>query len=308
MGFYLNKVFSLIMFRKSFSSLVYKLNSTATLNKELQPFTTIISSQSLNFERCICVSSIKLGTNPGQRSQKISAGQKKGNLISKLVTKLRGAMKLPNGQLELDPTKNRHLARTIVQLKAEGLSDGVIKRTLDPTRTQLNEFQYMIEGPEGILMLIDCETKHLQVARAVISKAAKQCGVKLMVSEGFDRENYFERKGFVSIPNIIGGVKLDEEAATDLAIECSCEEVEVHDETLELVCDPPDFKDVLALIEEKKIEIITSRVGFRPLEKIELDENHTFFMKVFQKKIAGNIDINFNFNYLTCNYDLEDKE
>ena len=81
------------MFRKSFSSLVYKLNSTATLNKELQPFTTIISSQSLNFERCICVSSIKLGTNPGQRSQKIAAGQKKGNLISKLVTKLRGAMK-----------------------------------------------------------------------------------------------------------------------------------------------------------------------------------------------------------------------
>ena len=55
-----------------------------------------------------------------------------------------------------------------------------------------------------------------------------------MVSEGFDRENYFERKGFVSIPNIIGGVKLDEEAATDLAIECSCEEVEVHDETLEV--------------------------------------------------------------------------
>ena len=35
----------------------------------------------------------------------------------------------------------------------------------------------MIEGPEGILMLIDCETKHLQVARAIISKVAKQSGV-----------------------------------------------------------------------------------------------------------------------------------
>merc|ERR1712240_375656 len=107
--------------------------------------------------------------------------------------------------------------------------------------------------------------------------------------------------------NIVNGVKLDEEAATDLAIECSCEEVEVQDETLEMVCDPPDFKDVIELIEEKKIKIIDSRVGFRPLMKIELDENHTVFVKSFQKRIMENIDINFNFQYLTCNYDLEEE-
>lgn len=75
-----------------------------------------------------------------------------------------------------------------------------------------------------------------------------------------------------------------------------------------MVCDPPDFKDVIELIEEKKIKIIDSRVGFRPLMKIELDENHTVFMKSFQKRIMENIDINFNFQYLTCNYDLEEEE
>ena len=81
------------MFRKSFSSLVYKLNSTVSFQKGSQPLTNLIYSQCLNIERSISVSSLKFGTNPGQRSQKIAAGQKKGNLISKLVTRLRGAMR-----------------------------------------------------------------------------------------------------------------------------------------------------------------------------------------------------------------------
>ena len=81
------------MFRKTFSSLVYKLNSTVTFQKGSQPLTNLINLQCLNIERSISVSSLKFGTNPGQRSQKIAAGQKKGNQISKLVTKLRGAMR-----------------------------------------------------------------------------------------------------------------------------------------------------------------------------------------------------------------------
>lgn len=242
------------------------------------------------------------GTNPSQRAQAATAGRELGKLRSKQIQRLRGAMKLSDGSLELDVKKNKVLEKMVATLTKEGLPKETIARHLDPKR-KLIELKVMADGPEGMMLLIECESKHFQLAKGVIANQSKKANMKLQVTEAHDWQHYFESKGFITIPNKIDGKTHDEEMATDLAIEVGAEEVALNGDTLELVCSPSDYKDCLETIEERKIKIIDAKLDYRPLDKIELDDNYAVFFEAFSQKIMSNIDVNFNFIKMTTNFD-----
>lgn len=242
------------------------------------------------------------GTNPGQKSQALAAAKEASKNRQKQINRLRGAMKV-DGLLELDLKKNKILDKTVQALLKEGFPKEMIARHLDPKK-KLVEMTVLADGPEGMAMVIDCETKHFAMAKQTIQKVAKRSSMRLDVSEGHDMHHYFERKGFVKIPSIIEGKKLDEEQATDLAIEVNAEEVDVIDDQLQLICDTSDLKECLRSLEERNVEVISSRIGFRPLQKIQLDETYQLFYEAFEKQIMQNIDVNFQFIEMTTNFDV----
>jgi len=125
------------------------------------------------------------------------------------------------------------------------------------------------------------------------------------VSEGIEVMDFFKRKGVISVNNLVEGKTLDEEAATDLAIEVMAEEVNVENGELEFICDPSDFKDCNSMIEERGIKALSSEIEYLPLEKVELDENLQVFYRTFFQLIRGNVDVNFQYVSHTANFDLE---
>jgi len=289
------------------------LNLIKNLKFNILKSNQIASSSSVNFCDQISFSNFwnssflinrSYGTNPGQKAQSAAKAQEAAKIRSKQLSRLRGAIRIPQtGELEFDLTKNQTLKKMVAELLKEGLPKDIIERTLDPSK-KLTEMMVMADGPVGICLLINCEAKNLQVARSNISQQAKRSKIRLTVTEAFNWDHYFERKGFIDIPNKLEGKLMDDEVATDLAIEVNAEEFSIEGDLLKLVCNPSDYKSCLSALEERNIKVLEARLSYRPLEKIELDENYTVFMRAFAQKISGNIDVNFNCLELIPNYDL----
>ncbi len=193
---------------------------------------------------------------------------KKGAVISKLAKEITVAAKLGGG----DPEANSRLRIAINTARAESVPKDTIERAIKKGTGQLDdgkiieEVMYEGYGPHQVGVLVECQTDNrVRTApdiRFIFKKHDGLMGEQGSVAWMFDRVGYIEALGPKD-----RDFDFEEEA-----IEAGANEVETSDKEPGLFAfytEPNDLDQVQKVLAERKWEIKTAELSYRPKNKTD---------------------------------------
>jgi len=249
-----------------------------------------------------------MGKSPNKVKQQEKAAHAKNKVISVLSNKLRGACKM-GGKLETNPKKNYNLAKVIAEVEKAGMNKGTIQRLLASAEKQYPEFELLAVGPSGSNILVHCSARSNGLAKQMISTAAKKSKFQVKMATDNIIALNFEKRGIVVVPQPIKGKVLNEEEATDLAIEIGAEDVdEVSDSSISFMCAEFDVNEVEKALNAMEITPDSATVEHVPNQYIDLPEDYDLLYNAFLKKLDGfsnEVDIAFEVLNITTNFELD---
>lgn len=250
-----------------------------------------------------------MGKSPNKVKQQEKAAHAKNKVIAVLVNKLRGACKV-GGKVETNPKKNHHLAKVIVDVEKGGMNKGTIQRILANAEKQYPEFHLLAVGPGGSNILVHCTARSNGLAKQMISTAAKKSKFSVKMATDNIIALNFEKRGVVVVPQPIQGNILNEEEATDLAIEIGAEDVdEVSDKSVSFMCGEFDVAEVEKALADMKITPDRASVEFIPNQYIDLPEDYSLLYSEFLRKLnafSNEVDVAFEILDITTNFEEDE--
>jgi YebC/PmpR family DNA-binding regulatory protein len=188
----------------------------------------------------------------------------RGKLFTKLIREVTIAARMGGG----DPSANARLRKAIQDAKAKQMPADTIQRALKRGTGELegatyDEVLYEGTGPGGTLFLVEATTDNRNRTAAEVRKI-------------FDRNNGvlagagsaawgFDKLGLIEVPRSV-----TEDQLMETAVEAGAEDYEDAGETWSVRVSVENFAAVLAALEGASIEPASSRIGYVPKNKKEI--------------------------------------
>ena len=225
---------------------------------------------------------------------KMANAAKKGKMYSKYGRLITIAVK--DGGGSGDPAKNSKLKAIIEQAKKmsmpkENIDRAIKKGTGELTGEALEEVSFEGFGPGGIALIIDGITDNTNRTLGEIRSILNQNNGK-MAGEGAVRW-MFERKGAITI-NPEGKPKEELEM---IAIESGADDVKWFGEEFEIYTKPEDLETVKKTLEEKGLQIESSKLDYIAKEEVTISEKE----KEQSEKLFEALDDNEAINEIYSN-------
>ena len=265
--------------------------------------------KTLNNSKCALTNGKRLmGKSPNKAKAQQKAAQQKNKIIGALVNKLRGACKLDSGKLEADPKKNYNLAKVMVEVEKGGMTKSTINRILANVQKQYPEFHLLGLGPNGSNVLVHCSARSNGLAKQMILTAAKKSAFSLRIATENIIAVNFEKRGVVIISQPMKGKILNEEEATDLAIEIGAEDVDVSESNITFLCGEFDMNNVEKALASMDIKPESANVEYVPNHEIDLSNDYLLLYNEFLRKInlvSNEVDVAFELINIITNFEVD---
>lgn len=229
------------------------------------------------------------------KHKKAANDSKRGKAFTKLIKEVTIAAREGGG----NPDNNPRLRTAIANAKSQNVSNDKIETSILRGTGQLpgmtfDEVTYEGYGPGGVAIIVEVVTdnKNRSVAdmRYFFSKNGGNLGEKNCVSWMFDK------KGLITIDKD----KANEDDLIAIALDAGAEDVQIEDDSYEIVTAPEDFEKVKEAIEKAGIETVLAEVSMIPQStlKVEGKEAHQVLKLIESleeyddtQKVHSNFDI-----------------
>jgi len=200
------------------------------------------------------------------KHKKAANDSKRGKIFTKLIKEVTIATKEGGG----DPDKNPRLRTAIANAKAQNVPNDKIETSILRGTGQLpgmsfEEILYEGYGPGGVAIIVEVVTdnKNRSVAdmRYIFSKNGGNLGENGCVAW------MFNKKGLIAIDKD----KADEDDIITIALDAGAEDVEVSDDSYEILTAPEDFEKVKNAVEEAEIEMVLAEISMIPQTTIRVE-------------------------------------
>ena len=191
---------------------------------------------------------------------------KRGKIFTKIIREITVAARIGGG----DPETNPRLRTAILGARAVNMPNDNVERAIKKGVGGLDgvEYQQLIYegyGPGGVAIMVDTLTdnKNRTAAdiRSIFSKRGGNLGESGCVAYLFDK------KGLI----VYSAAKYEEERILDQALEAGAEDVNTSGESIEVVCEPPDFEALLHGMQQAGFEHTSAAVERIPRTTVTLD-------------------------------------
>ncbi len=215
------------------------------------------------------------------------ADAKRGKVFSKLARVITIAAK----EKGADPETNPNLRVLIdqarkVNMPKENIERAIKKGTGELAGDNLEEITLEAYGPEKSALILEGITDNKNRTISEVKIILNQYNGK-MANEGSVKW-LFDKKGIVIINNERETLNKKEELEL-LVIEAGAEDISWEENLLYIYTKPEELENVKRNLEEKKIEIESSTLGWLPKETIEVPEKNSL-QKLFEA-LEDNDDI-----------------
>jgi len=200
------------------------------------------------------------------KHKKAANDAKRGKVFTKLIKEVIAA-KESGG----DPDKNPRLRTAIANAKTQNVPNDKIETSILRGTGQLpgmsfEEILYEGYGPGGVAIIVEVVTdnKNRSVAdmRYIFSKNGGNLGENGCVAW------MFNKKGLITIDKD----KADEDDIIAIALEAGAEDVDVSDDSYEILTAPEDFDKVKNAVNEAEIEMNLAEVSMIPQTTITVED------------------------------------
>lgn len=223
---------------------------------------------------------------------------KRAKVFAKLIRELTVASKEGGA----DPDGNPRLRSAIATAKSSNLPkdtmEKAIKRGSGVSDGALyEEVRYEGYAPGGVAIIVEALTDNRNRTAAEIRSAFTKFGGSLGESNSVTFQ--FSRIGSIKYSLDIGS----SEKALELAIDVGAEEVIPEDNVYEFISTVEDFYLTRNLLEEKISKPISAELMWKPLNKIDINEDQA--IKIF--KLIELLDESDDVQTISSNFDVSDQ-
>ena len=210
----------------------------------------------------------------GIKHKKGRADKERAKIFSKLSREITVAAKLG----DKDPDMNPRLRTAIQAAKQANMPKDNISRAISKSEMSDNKnyesLRYEGFGPANIALIIETLTDNKNRSASSIRTILQKNGGRL--GESGSTTHMFSNCGIIHLDKI----KIKEEEIFEIATNAGAKDCVISDDIFEIITEKEDFYKIKTEI-EKKIETLNySSIEWRPLNFIELNEDHS-------KQIAG---------------------
>lgn len=206
------------------------------------------------------------------KHKKAKEDQRRGKLFSKLSKMISVAAREGGG----DPEMNSELRLAIQKAKDNNMPNENIERAIKRGTGELEGVNYeriIYEGygPGGIALYMDLmsdnRNRTASEIRHILSKNGGNLGEQGCVAW------MFERKGQLMID--LKETPVDGEEAMMAAIEAGAEDINVEEDTIEIITTPGDFEEVRKNMEEAGYKFSAADIAMIPKNTIKIEDEGT---------------------------------
>ncbi|RTZ96043.1 MAG: YebC/PmpR family DNA-binding transcriptional regulator [Deltaproteobacteria bacterium] len=194
------------------------------------------------------------------KHKKAATDAKRGKVFTKLIKEITVAARMGgSSDLEANPRLRTAVAAAkAVNMPKDNIERAIKKGTGELEGVNYEESSYEGYGPGGAAVLLESLTdnKNRTVAdiRHIFSKNGGNLGENGCVAWMFDKKGYL----------VIDGQTTDEDTLMEVALEAGAEDVRQDGTNFEVICDPGDFEQVKAAIENASIIPADAEVTMLP--------------------------------------------
>ena len=191
----------------------------------------------------------------------------RGKLFTKMAREIIVAAREGGG----NPDTNLALKLAVQKAREVSMPQDNIKRAIQRgtgetgEATNFEEIIYEGYGPAGVAVMVSCLTdnRNRTVAelRNIFTKTGGNLGESGCVSW------LFEKKGLVQISSDVA----EEDAVILATLDAGAEDVQVDDDSYEVITAPESFEDVKNAIQEAEIEMAMSEISMIPQTNVKVD-------------------------------------
>jgi YebC/PmpR family DNA-binding regulatory protein len=206
------------------------------------------------------------------KHKKDTDAKKRGQIFSKMARLISVAVR----QGGPNPEINSSLRMAIDTARSYNIPNDNIERAIkrasgDTEEGKLEEFLFEAYGPGNTALLIEGITDNKNRALGEVKKILSQHNGKMV--QGGAVKWMFDRKGCVTINKEEQKEDLKNKEKLELiAIEAGAEDIEWHDDNLDIYTSVENLEKVKKNLEEKIIKIESSTLDWKPKEGITLGE------------------------------------
>lgn len=202
------------------------------------------------------------------KRQKGANDVKRGALFTKLGREITVAARQGGG----DPDANFRLRIAVQHARAENMPTENIQRAIQRgvgggEGASLDEVTYEGYGPSGVALMVramtDNRNRTVAEVRNVFNRAGGSLGEAGSVGWLFDQ-----------VGSIV--IELDAKSADDVAlvaIDAGAEDIQVDEESVEVITPPAALDAVRQALEAEKLKIVSAELSMQPKSRIELDDH-----------------------------------
>lgn len=199
------------------------------------------------------------------KRKKGSADAARGRLFSKLIKAITIAAKHGGG----DPESNARLRTAIDEAKSNNMPwdniERAIKRGTGKLEGQtLEEVTYEAYGPAGVAILIEVVTDNRNRATSEIKHVLARQNGSLGTAGSVAWQ--FQAQGVITV----NAKKYDEDTIIAYALEGGATDVKTEEDTYQIITSPETYSKVKDILQNNKIEIISSELTKIPQNTIPL--------------------------------------
>lgn len=219
------------------------------------------------------------------KRKKGAADAKRGNIFTKHAKNI--ALAARSGG---DPAMNSSLYAAIESARKDNMPNNNIERAIKKGTGELKDGSEIVEvmyegyGPEGIAVMVLCQTDNLNRTiaqiRHIFSKNGGNIGEKGCVAY------MFSRKGVLLFEDI-----KDKESLEMAAIEAGCEDIDVSDEVVEIITPAENLQQVKKSLEESGFKPTDSELTFIPDNYLTLDQDKISRVEKFLEIMEDDDDV-----------------
>jgi YebC/PmpR family DNA-binding regulatory protein len=229
------------------------------------------------------------------KRKKGSADAARGRLFSKLIKAITIAAKHGGG----DPESNSRLRAAIDEAKSNNMPwdniERAIKRGTGKLEGQtLEEVTYEAYGPAGVAILIEVVTDNRNRATSAIKHVLARQNGSLGTAGSVAWQ--FQAQGIITVD----AKKYDEDTIIAYALEGGATDVKTEEDTYQVIASPENYSKVKDILQNNKIEIISSELTKIPQNTIALaDKEAEKVLKLYEaldavedvQQVYANFDI-----------------
>ncbi|MBM3212192.1 YebC/PmpR family DNA-binding transcriptional regulator [Candidatus Poribacteria bacterium] len=231
------------------------------------------------------------------KHKKAAVDAKRGKIFTKLIKEITIAARQGGG----DSNANPRLRTAILNAKAQNMPNDTIERGIMKGTGQLpgvsyEETSYEGYGPKGVAIIVEVVTdnKNRSTAdmRYIFSKHGGSMGERGCVSW------LFNKKGII----LIDKNKTDEDTLIGIALDAGAEDVQLKEDSYEILIEPQNFESVKAAIDKANIEISLAEVSMIPQTTVKLEGKEALQMLKLMEALEEYEDV----QNVYANFDIPD--